>query len=199
MVVDKRKLKVKRNSNHIVVRIGKSFGAVKFKVPESLNVEHIKINWSANGEVRYLVSYEVPETKVEPNKDYFLAIDLGVKNLISAVSNKENLQSFIINGNTLKALNQWVNKLSAKLQSEGKEVEHKKLWKYRRKRLNQIFGMASNFVVSLCLKEGISRIIVSGSLTDEYQKESSKGKKFNQAFRQIPLGKLIQKLNTSAN
>jgi IS605 OrfB family transposase len=90
--------------------------------------------------------------------------------------------------------NMVVDKVSAKLQSEGKELEHKKLWKYRRKRLNQIFGMVSNFIVSLCLKEGIGRIIVSDSLTDEYQKESSKGKKFNQAFRQIPLGRLIQKL-----
>jgi len=68
MVVDKRKLKKK--SNHIVVRIGKDFGAVKFKIPESLNVEHIKINWSASEEVTYLVTYEVPDSENQLNKDY---------------------------------------------------------------------------------------------------------------------------------
>ena len=139
MVVDKRKLKGKRSANHVVVRIGKDFGAVKFKIPVGINVRHIKINWSASGEVTYLVSYEVSENDIKLNKDYFLSIDLGVKNLISAVSNKENLPSFLISGNPLKAFNQWVNKLSAKLQSEGREKEHKRLWRYRNKRMNQLY------------------------------------------------------------
>ncbi len=86
-----------------------------------------------------------------------------------------------------------VNKLSAKLQSEGNEIERRKLWNYRRKRINQLFGVVSNFLISLCLKEGIGKIIVSDSLTEEYQKEGTRGKRFNQAFRHIPLGKLIQK------
>ncbi len=194
MVVDKRELKGKRKSNHVVIRIGKAFGAVKFKIPAGINLRHIKINWSASGETTYLVSYEVPESGIKLNRNYFLSIDLGVKNLISAVSNKEDLPSFIINGNPLKAFNQWVNKLSAKLQSEGRGKEHKKLWKYRNKRVNQLFGAVSNFIVSLCLKEGIGRVIVSDSLNREYQRESTKGKRFNQTFRFIPLGKLIEKL-----
>ena len=194
MIVDKRELQGKKKSNHIVIRIGKNFGAVKFKIPAGINARHIKLNWSASGEVTYLVNYEVPESEIELNKDLFLSIDLGVKNLVSAVSNKEELPSFIINGNPIKALNQWVNKLSAKLQNEGKEIENKKLWSYRKKRINQIFGAVSNFIVSLCLKEGIGRVIVSESLTEEYQKEGMKGRRFNQEFRQIPLGKLIQKL-----
>ncbi|WP_411376665.1 RNA-guided endonuclease InsQ/TnpB family protein [Desulfurobacterium thermolithotrophum] len=194
MVVDKRKLQGKRNSNHIVVRIGKDFGAVKFKVPKNLKIKHIKINWSASGKVTYLISYEVPESEGNLNKNLFLSIDLGVKNLISAISNKEDLPSFIINGNPIKAFNQWINKLSAKLQSEGKEIEHRKLWNYRKKRIEQIFGMVSNFIVTICLKEGIGRVIISDSLTEEYKKEGTKGKRLNQEFRQIPLGKLIQKL-----
>ncbi len=194
MVVDKRELKGKRKTNHIVVRIGKDFGAVKFKVPVGIDIQHIKLNWSASGEVTYLISYEVSENDVGLSEDYFLSIDLGVKNLISAVSNKENLPSLIINGNPLKSFNQWVNKLSAKLQSEGKEKEHKKLWRYRKKRIDQLFGMVSNFIVSLCLKEGIGRVIISDSLNEEYQRESTKGKKFNQTFRFIPFGKLIEKL-----
>jgi|GEM_PF-1431223 len=194
MVIDKRELKGKRKSNHIVIRIGKEFGAVKFKIPAGINLRHIKINWSASGEVTYLINYEVPKSKVKLNKDYFLSIDLGVKNLMSAISNKEDLPSFIINGNPLKAFNQWVNKLSAKLQSEGRGKEHKKLWRYRNKRINQFFGAVSNFIISLCLKEGIGRVIISDSLNGEYQKKNTKRGKFNQTFRFIPLGKLIRKL-----
>ncbi|WP_239500190.1 hypothetical protein GFV12_06520 [Desulfurobacterium thermolithotrophum] len=37
MIVDKRKFQGKRKSNHIVVRIGKDYGAVKFKIPENLD------------------------------------------------------------------------------------------------------------------------------------------------------------------
>ena len=194
MVVDKRKLQGKRKSNHIVIRIGKGFGAVKFKVPAGIKIKHIKVNWSASGEVTYLISYEVSEKEINLNKSYYLSIDLGVKNLISAVSNKKELASFIINGNPLKAFNQWVNKLSAKLQSEGKENELKKLWNYRKKRVNQIFGAISNFIVWVCLREGIGRIIISDSLMEEYQRGSRKSKRFNQTFRFIPLGKLIEKL-----
>ncbi|GAB6075295.1 RNA-guided endonuclease InsQ/TnpB family protein [Desulfurobacterium crinifex] len=194
MVVDKRELQGKRKSNHIVIRIGKDFGAVKFKIPAGIDIRHIKVNWSASGEITYFVNYEVPENEIELNKDLFLSIDLGVKNLVSAVSNKEGLPSFIINGNYLKSFNQWVNKLSAKLQSEGKEIEQRKLWRYRSKRINQLFGAVSNFIVALCLKEGIGKIVISDSLTEEYQRESDKGKKFNQTFRFIPLGKLIEKL-----
>ncbi len=107
MIVDKRKLKGNKKSNHIVIRIGKDFGSVRFKVPETLNMEHIKVNWNANREVVYLITYEVPESEVKLSDNLFLSIDLGVKNLISAVSNKEDLPSFIINGNHLKSLNQW--------------------------------------------------------------------------------------------
>ena len=194
MVVDKRKLKGKRKSSHLVVRIGKNYGAVKFKVPESLNAKHIKVNWSASGEVTFLITYEIPAEQKELNSNYYLAMDLGVNNLISAVSNKVDISSFLINGNSLKAFNQWTNKLFAKLQSEGKEKEYKILWRYRKKRINQLFGAISNFLVSLCLKHNIGTIIVSDTLMAEYQRESEKGKKFNQTFRYIPLGKLIEKL-----
>ncbi|WP_411376592.1 transposase [Desulfurobacterium thermolithotrophum] len=194
MVVDKRELNGKRKSNHVVVRIGKNFGVVKFKIPSGINVKHIKVNWSASKEITYLLTYEVPQSSIKPSRDYFLSIDLGVKNLISAVSNKEDLPSFIINGNPLKALNQWINKLSANLQSEGKEIEHKRLWNYRDKRLNQLFGAVSNLITAVCLSFNIGRLILSDSLTEEYQKEGKNGKKFNQTFRHIPLGRLIEKI-----
>ena len=195
MVVDKRKLKSKKKSNHIVVRIGKAFGAVRIKIPKSLNFSgHLKIRWNKDQDVEFLINYEVDVEKVNLNKSYFLSIDLGIKNLLTVISNKENIRSFIIDGNPVKSFNQWVNKLSAKLQSEGKEREHKLLWNYRNKRLKHFFSSVANFLISLCLQEGIGTIVISKSLTEEYQRKGNKGKKFNQTFRSIPFGKLINTL-----
>jgi len=49
MIVDKRTLKGKRKSNHIVVRIGKSFGAIRIKIPRGINTNHLKLIWREEG------------------------------------------------------------------------------------------------------------------------------------------------------
>ncbi len=194
MIVDKRSLKGKRKSNHIVIRIGKSFGAVRIKIPEGMNTNHLKLIWREEGYIDVLINYEQPLENRQLNKDKFISIDIGINNFISAISNKENVRSFIVNGKPLKAFNQWVNKLSAKLQSEGKEKEHKILWRYRNKRINQFFASITNLLVSLSLRENIGTIVISKGLMEEYQKKSEKGKRFNQTFRTIPFGKFIQML-----
>ena len=194
MIVDKRSLKGKRKSNHIIVRIGKSFGALKVKIPKGINTKHLKLIWREEGYIDILLTYEKPINKTQLNKENFLSIDIGINNFISVISNKEDIRSFIVNGKPLKAFNQWVNKLSAKLQGENKEIEHKQLWRYRNKRINQFFGKITNLLVSLSLKENIGTIVISKGLIGEYQKESDKGKRFNQTFRSIPFGKFIQML-----
>lgn len=194
MIVDKRSLKGKRKSNHIVVRIGKAFGAVRIKIPEGINTNHLKLIWREEGYIDVLLTYEQPLENQQLNKDKFISIDIGINNFTSAISNKENVRSFIVNGNPLKAFNQWVNKLSAKLQSEDKKKEHKLLWRYRDKRINQFFASITNLLICLSLKENIGTIVISEGLMEEYQKKSEKGKKFNQTFRAIPFGKFIQML-----
>ncbi len=194
MTIDKRSLKGKIKSNNIVVRIGKAFGAIRIKIPEGINPNHLKLIWREEGYIDVLLNYEQPLENQQLDKEQFISIDIGVNNFISAVSNKENVRSFIVNGNPLKAFNQWVNKLSAKLQREGKEKEHKLLWRYRNKRINQFFASITNLLVSLALKENIGTIVISKGLMEEYQKKSEKGKKFNQTFRAIPFGRFIQRL-----
>ena len=198
MLTDKRKNK-RKNSSHLVIRLGKSFGAVRFKIPKSLTYRHLKLKWDSLGEVTLLINYDVVETKSEElNEALYLSIDLGLNNLLSVISNKENIHSFLIEGKSLKALNQWINKLASKLQSEGKQKELRQLWNYRKKRIDQIFGTISNFLVALCLKERIGTLILSKSLLREFQKEGKNGKRFNQTFRFLPLGKLVKKIEYKA-
>jgi len=199
MVVDKRSLK-RSEENAIVVRLGKAFGAVKIKLPKGFNVEirDVKLTWFRNCEVVARISYEIEVGDFKPNHDYWLSLDLGVVNLVAGISNKEDLPSIIVDGNGIKAFNQWVNKLSAKLKSEGKEDLDRKLWRYRAKRIKGLFHSVSNFIVSLCLKHNIGKLILPNGLEEEYQKESQKSAKFNQEFRFLPLGKLKEMIKYKA-
>jgi IS605 OrfB family transposase len=217
MVVDKRNLK-REKENAIVVRLGKVLGAVKVKLPKGFNVQirDVKLTWFRGCEVVARISYQISPFGAnfaltgfievgdfKPNPEYWLSLDLGVVNLVAGISNKEDLPSIIVDGNGIKSLNQWVNKLSAKLKSDCKSVNpsfaagcycdadlDRKLWRYRAKRIKGLFHSVSNFIVSICLKHNIGKLILPKGLEEEYQKESSKSAKFNQEFRFLPLGKL---------
>lgn len=191
MIVDKRKLK-RGKGDHLVVRLGISFGAVKVKIPKGIEIRDVKISWYEDTEVVFRISYEVPKTQRELNKEKWLSIDVGVNNLVACVSNDEGIGSFIVDGKPIKSFNQWVNKVASKLKSENKEREERKLWRYRRKRIKGFFHQVANLIVRVCLERGIGRVIIPDSLNDEYQKESNKGRKFNQEFRFIPIGELVK-------
>ena len=199
MVVDKRNLK-REKENAIVVRLGKVFGAVKVKLPKGFNVQirDVKLTLFRGCEVVARISYQIEVGDFKPNPEYWLSLDLGVVNLIAGISNKEDLPSIIVDGNGIKSLNQWVNKLSAKLKSKGKKDLDRKLWRYRAKRIKGLFHSVSNFIVSLCLKHNIGKLILPKGLEEEYQKESSKSSKFNQEFRFLPLGKLKEMIKYKA-
>jgi len=91
-----------------------------------------------------------------------------------------------------------VNKLSAKLKSEGKTDLDRKLWRYRAKRIKGIFHSVSNKIIAVCLKHNIGKIILPKGLEEEYQRESNKSSKFNQEFRFLPLGKLLEMIRYKA-
>jgi len=69
MIVDKRTLKGKRKSNHIVVRIGKSFGAIRIKIPRGINTNHLKLIWREEGYIDVLLNYEQPLENQQLDKE----------------------------------------------------------------------------------------------------------------------------------
>jgi putative transposase len=196
MISDKRFMK-RNPSNAIVVRIGKSFGAIKIKLPKGMNnikIRDVKLTWIRDIEVIVRISYEIytNSEQFNLNKNNWLSIDIGVVNLVSCVSNVENLRSFIISGNPLKSLNQWIHKKVAELQSQQKYNQVRVLWRYRNKRIKSFFHRVSNIIIQTCLEHNIGTIILPKGLEREYQQKSDKSKKFNQEFRSIPLGKLLE-------
>ncbi|MHB9343570.1 transposase, partial [Fusobacterium polymorphum] len=97
----------------------KTHQEVKVKLPPVLKdkkIKEIRIipkQYSRYFEIQYI--YEVEEVQRELNENNVLGIDLGIDNLCTCVTNTG--ASFIIDGRKLKSINQYYNKINAKLQS----------------------------------------------------------------------------------
>ena len=70
-------------------------------------------------EIQYI--YEAECIQRNLNKSNALALDLGINNLVTVVSNRG--ETFIIDGRRLKSINQWFNKENARLQSIKEQAD----------------------------------------------------------------------------
>lgn len=147
-------------------------------------------------EVQYI--YEVSCIQRNLNTNHALALDLGVDNLITAVS--DTGESFIIDGKRLKSVNQWYNKENARLQAIK---DHQDYGKRRTKRqqallrkrnacVNDYLSKAAKQVINHCINHDIGILVVGYNET--FQRFSNLGKRNNQNFLSIPYGKLREKL-----
>ena len=97
----------------------KTHKSVEITIPPILldkKVKEIRIIPKANArffEIQYI--YEAECVQRNLNKQNVLALDLGINNLVTAVSSKG--KSFILDGKRLKSINQWYNKRNAKLKA----------------------------------------------------------------------------------
>lgn len=79
-------------------------------------VKEIRIIPKSNArffEIQY--TYEAECVQRNLNTNHALALDLGINNLVTAVSSEG--KTFILDGRRLKFINQWFNKGNARLQS----------------------------------------------------------------------------------
>ena len=94
-----------------------------------------------------------------------IALDLGVNNLVTCVSNVSS--PFLIPGRKLKSINQWYNKEKARIQSvydfQGLEdygLKMKKLIDKRYQRVEDYLHKASRIVIEECLRERIDMMVI---------------------------------------
>ena len=127
-----------------------------------------------------------------------LALDLGVNNLVTAVSSTG--KSFIVDGKRLKSINQWFNKENARLQSI-KDKQHfgkkptnreKAIARDRNNKVNDYMNKAACMIIDYCIKNDIGTLIASYNVT--FQRNSHIGKQNNQNFVNIPYDRLRDKL-----
>ena len=181
----------------------KTHQEVKVKLPSVLKdkkIKEIRIipkQHSRYFEIQY--TYEVEEIQRELNKENVLGIDLGIDNLCTCVTNTG--ASFIIDGRKLKSINQYYNKINAKLQSikdTKKKIKEKikllqaKIAMKRNNRVNDYLSKTARTIINYCIENDIGKIVIGYNVT--FQRNSNIGKVNNQNFVNIPYGKLRNKL-----
>ena len=179
----------------------KTHQEVKVKLPSVLKdkkIKEIRIipkQHSRYFEIQYI--YEVEEVQRELNKENGLGIDLGIDNLCTCVTN--NGASFLIDGRKLKSINQYYNKINAKLQSikdkqkiERTTLRQKRITRKRNNRINDYLSKAARTIVNYCLNNDIGKLVLG--YNEDFQRNSNIGSINNQNFVNIPYGKLRDKL-----
>ena len=179
----------------------KTHQEVKIKLPPVLKgkkIKEIRIipkQHSRYFEIQYI--YEVEEVQRELNKENVLGIDLGIDNLCTCVTNTG--ASFIIDGRKLKSINQYYNKINAKLQSikdkqkiERTTLRQKRITRKRNNRINDYLSKAARTIVNYCLNNDIGKLVLG--YNEDFQRNSNIGSMNNQNFVNIPYGKLRDKL-----
>ena len=197
---------VRLNGNKLILPFSNSFKkthkSVEITIPPILldkTIKEIRIIPKANArffEIQYI--YEAEYIQRNLNTNNALALDLGVNNLITAVSNSG--KSFIIDGKKLKSINQWFNKENARLQSV-KDKQHlekkptnrqKAAARNRNNKVNDYMNKAARKLIDYCINNDIGTLIVGYNET--FQRNSHIGKQNNQNFVNIPYGQLRNKL-----
>lgn len=197
---------VRLNENKLKLPFSNSFKknhkSVEITIPPILldkKVKEIRIIPKAKArffEIQYI--YEAECIQRNLNTDNALALDLGINNLVTAVSSKG--ESFIIDGRRLKSINQWFNKENARLQSIkdkqhfGKKTTNrqKAIARDRNNKVNDYMNKAARKIIDYCIVNDIGTLVVGYNET--FQRTSHIGRRNNQNFVNIPYGKLRDKL-----
>ena len=180
----------------------KTHKPISIKIPPILHDKHIKeirIIPKANGrffEIQYI--YEQDCIQKNLNKNNALSLDLGVDNLVTAVSNSG--KSFIIDGKHLKSVNQWFNKENARLQSIKDKQGKKKittnrqnaLARKRNSRVNDYMNKTAGMIINHCINNDIGILVIGYNVT--FQRNCNLRKENNQNFVNILFGELRSKL-----
>lgn len=174
---------------------------IQIKVPkilENKKIKEIQIIPKFNArffEIQY--TYEIQEENIQLNTNNALAIDLGINNLCTCVTNIG--KSFIIDGKKLKSINQFFNKRNAELQSikdkQNIKVQTKQQYLISRKRKNRVddyINKTCRYIINYCLINDIGTLVIG--YNQSFQNKTNLGRKNNQIFTQLPFGKIREKL-----
>ena len=197
---------VRLNGNKLILPFSNNFKkthkVVEITIPPVLldkKVKEIRILPKANAryfEIQYI--YETECIQRNLNTQNALALDLGVNNLVTAVSSTG--KSFIVDGRKLKSINQWFNKEKARLQSIKDKQHFGKKPTNRQKaiardcnnKVNDYMNKVARMIIDYCINNDIGTLIAGYNVT--FQRNSHIGKQNNQNFVNIPYGRLRDKL-----
>jgi IS605 OrfB family transposase len=139
--------------------------------------------------------YEVEPVCTNLNPQNALGIDPGMDNWLTCVSNVGT--SLIVDGQHLKSLNRWYNKLVSTIK-EGKpqgfwsnKLAH--LTEKRNRQMRDAINKAARLVIHHCLANNIGTIVFGWN--KQHKQESDMGQKNNQKWVQVPTAKLKERIS----
>jgi len=197
---------VRINGNKLVIPFSNSYRKthkpIMITIPPNMvdkNIKEVRIIPICNArffEIQY--TYEVEEDQKELDKNKALAIDLGINNLATCVTSTG--RCFILDGKSIKSVNQWYNKRNAYLQSvkdkqkiESLTKKQAYLVRNRNNKVNDAISKASKYIVNYCVANNIGSLVLGKN--DGFQDSINLGKRNNQTFVNIPFGKFARKLS----
>jgi putative transposase len=152
--------------------------------------------------VEIIYSKEPVQAQVDPS--FCVAIDLGVTNLAAITSNRVGFIPRLVNGRTLKAINQWYNKrmkeLKLCLPKEDRERVTKQMEQITNKRnrqVNHYLHATSKSIIDFLAEVGVGTIIIGKN--PYWKQEAGMGKRNNQNFVAIPHARFIDMLTYKAS
>jgi putative transposase len=152
--------------------------------------------------VEVIYSKEPVQAHVDPS--FCVAIDLGVTNLAAITSNREGFVPRLVNGRTLKTINQWYNKrmkeLKLCLPKEDRErvtKQMEQITNHRNRQVNHYLHAVSKAIIDFLVKQGVGTIIVGKNPL--WKQEVNRGRHTNQNFVAIPHARFIDTLTYKAS
>jgi len=173
---------------------------IKIKVPERLigkKIREVKIiPLYKRRAFKIAYCYEINVENLKLNRENTLAIDIGLDNLATCVTNFGT--SFIMDGRKIKNINRNWNKRRAYLQSilmkqglsSSKFLERITL--KRNNRINDCLKKTARYIINFCVANDIGTIICG--YNPDFKRNINLGAKINQQFTQISFGALRRQL-----
>ncbi len=207
----------KEKGRNILIYDKQALGKRAFKktgklIPSGLPIEiGTKVPWDAIDQVRIIprldgyrveVVHQKAEEQAAVDPSLIAAIDLGVSTLAAVTSTKQGFQPLLINGRSLKSLNQHYNKQRARHQSHLAKMKRftsrqlDRITTKRNRRMTAYLHTASRRIIDYLVKGGIGTLCIGKNPL--WKQEANMGRKNNQAFVQIPHARFIDLLTYKA-
>ena len=171
------------------------------------SLQEVKVVKIANG-YDIKITYKTHEPSLKQNNNRYLAVDLGLNNLLTVVSNT-NDTPFIITGKTVKSTNQFFNKIKAKLTSSKDKLKNKavaqkhfinkqlnRLSLKRNNQINDYLHKASYYLINHAVANEITTIVIGHN--QDWKQGINIGKRNNQSFVSVPFARLVQMVQYKA-
>jgi IS605 OrfB family transposase len=153
------------------------------------NVDQVRIVPKRSGEYVVEVVYAQAEEQKQVDPSLVVAVDIGVNNLVALTSNKPGFVPRLVNGRSIKSINQRYNKHAAKLRKKmssnhrtSRELE--RVSAKRTRRIDHSMHTVSRRIIDLLVAEGIGTLVIGKN--PGWKQEAPLGKKNNQHFVQLP-------------